>query len=173
MILRHRLQGQGQIPDLLIKRKSRPDVLNQRSISTNVIYRLVPNHSQDLVQGQGHTEQRQGQKNKKKITVIHNIQTLIHISSMDRYTPRHGNPRKHPKALRLDGKTNWLSFKTKFDSYRKVMIWTEEDSKDYLMWSLEGKALDFLTIIKMDLEKYSFRKIMKKTRDPISRKRVD
>ena len=42
------------------------------------------------------------------------------------------------------------------------MKWTEEESKDYLMWSLEGKALDFLTITKIDLEKYSFRIIMKK-----------
>ena len=83
-------------------------------------------------------------------------------SSVDRYIPRHGNPRKHPKALRFDGKTNWLSFKKKFDSYGKVMRWSEEESKDYLMWSLEGKALDFLTITKTDLEKYSFRKIMKK-----------
>ena len=82
-------------------------------------------------------------------------------SSVDRCL-RHGNPRKHPKALRFDGKTNWLSFKGKFDSYRKVMKWTEEESKDYLMWSLEGKALDFLTITKIDLEKYSFRRIMKK-----------
>ena len=42
------------------------------------------------------------------------------------------------------------------------MRWSEEESKDYLMWSLEGKALDFLTITKIDLEKYSFRRIMKK-----------
>ena len=82
-------------------------------------------------------------------------------SSVDRCL-RHGNPRKHPKALRFDGNTNWLSFKEKFDSYRKVMRWSEEESKDYLMWSLEGKALDFLTITKIDLEKYCFRKIMKK-----------
>ena len=82
-------------------------------------------------------------------------------SSVDRCS-RHGNPRKYPKALRFDGKTNWLSFKKKFDSYRKVMRWSEEESKDYLMWSLEGKALDFITITKIDLEKYSFRKIMKK-----------
>ena len=82
-------------------------------------------------------------------------------SSVDRCS-RHGNPRKHPKALHYDGKTNWLSFKKKFDSYRKVMRWSEEESKDYLMWSLEGKALDFLTITKIDLEKYSLRKIMKK-----------
>ena len=82
-------------------------------------------------------------------------------SSVDRCS-RHGNPRKHPEALRFDGKTNWLSFKRKFDSYRKVMRWSEEESKDYLMWSLEGKALDFLTITKIDLERYSFRRIMKK-----------
>ena len=82
-------------------------------------------------------------------------------SSVDRCS-RHGNPRKHPKALRFDGKTNWLSFKKKFDSYRKVMRWSEKESKDYLMWSLEGKALDFLMITKIDLEKYSFRKIMKR-----------
>ena len=42
------------------------------------------------------------------------------------------------------------------------MRWSEKESKHYLMWSLEGKALDFLTITKIDLEKYSFRKIMKK-----------
>ena len=82
-------------------------------------------------------------------------------SSVDRCS-RHGNPRKHQKALRFDGKTNWLSFKKKFDSYRKVMRWSEEESKDYLIWSLEGKALDFLTITKIDLEKDSFRKIMKR-----------
>ena len=46
-------QSQCRILYLLIKIKSRPDVLNQRSISTNVIHRLVQNHSQDLVQGQG------------------------------------------------------------------------------------------------------------------------
>ena len=67
----------------------------------------------------------------------------------------------HPKALRFDGKTNWLSFKKKFNSYRKVMKWSETESKDYLMWSLEGKALDFFTITS-DIERYSFRKIIKK-----------
>ena len=78
-----------------------------------------------------------------------------------RHSYRHGNPRKHPKALRFDGKTNWLSFKKKFNSYRKVMKWSETESKDYLMWSLEGKALDFFTITS-DIEKYSFRRIIKK-----------
>ena len=83
-------------------------------------------------------------------------------SSVDRCSSRHGNPRKHSKTLRFDGKTNWLSFKKKFDSYRKEMRWSEEESKDYRLWSLEGKALDFLTVTKTDLEKYSFRKIINK-----------
>ena len=81
-IVCHQGQGhhQGQMLDLLIKRKSGPDVLNQRSISKNVIYCLVQNHSQDLVQGQGHTEQRQGQgQQKEDHIIIHHIQTLIQI----------------------------------------------------------------------------------------------
>ena len=41
------------------------------------------------------------------------------------------------------------------------MKWSETESKDYLMWSLEGKALDFFTIT-TDIEKYSFRRIIKK-----------
>ena len=41
---------------------------------------LVQNHSQDLGQGQGHTEQRQGQRKQKgDHIVIHHIQTLIQI----------------------------------------------------------------------------------------------
>ena len=52
-------------------------MLNQRSISTSVSHRLVQNHSQDLVQGQGHKEQRQGQrKQKEDHIVIHHMQTL-------------------------------------------------------------------------------------------------
>ena len=51
-------------------------MLNQRSISTTVIH-LVQNHSQDLVQGQGHTEQRQGQRKQKEDHIVnHYIQTL-------------------------------------------------------------------------------------------------
>ena len=41
------------------------------------------------------------------------------------------------------------------------MKWSETESKDYLMWSLEGKALDFFTLTS-DIEKYSFRRIIKK-----------
>ena len=57
-------------------------MLNQRFISTNIIHRLGQNHSQDLVQGQSHTEQRQGQRKQKEdygsIIILH-IQTLIQI----------------------------------------------------------------------------------------------
>ena len=147
--------------DLLIKRKSRPDMLNQRSINTNVIHRLVQNQSRSHSRSRSHRTKTRSKKTKRR-----SYRHLPHSdsdtdSSVDRCS-WHGNPRKHPKALRFDGKTNWLSFKRKFDSYRKEMRWSEEESKDYLMWSLEGKALDFLTITKIDLEKYSFRRNMTK-----------
>ena len=81
-------------------------------------------------------------------------------TSVDRHH-RHGDPQKHPKHLRYDGQSNWFSFEKKFKSYRKVMKWTETQSKDYLIWSLEGKALDFFAS-SMDVDRYSFRKMMKK-----------
>ena len=74
---------------------------------------------------------------------------------------RHGDPRKHPKGLRFNGKSNWRSFKKRFDSYRKVMKWSDTQYKDNLIWSLEDKAIDFFTV-SIDFERYSFRKIMKK-----------
>ena len=69
-------------------------------------------------------------------------------------------PQKHPKHLRYDGQSNWFSFE-KFKSYRKVMKWTETQRKDYLIWSLEGKALDSVAS-SMDVDRHSFRKMMKK-----------
>ncbi|XP_052224997.1 serine/arginine repetitive matrix protein 2-like [Dreissena polymorpha] len=74
---------------------------------------------------------------------------------------RQVDPRKHPKALRYDGKTSWLSFKRKFESFQKVMNWSENECKDYLLWRLEGKALDFFTITTTENERYSFRRLMK------------
>ena len=41
------------------------------------------------------------------------------------------------------------------------MRWSEAESKDNLMWRLEEKALDFFTITKTHLGKYSYRTIMK------------
>lgn len=60
---------------------------------------------------------------------------------------RRGNPRQLPKNLKFDGSTCWLSSKQKFDSYSPVLWWFENKYRDYLSWSLEGKALDFLTIM--------------------------
>jgi len=42
------------------------------------------------------------------------------------------------------------------------MNWSERESRDYLNWSLEGKALHFFTVTTEMGEHYSFRKIMKK-----------
>jgi len=67
-----------------------------------------------------------------------------------------------PKNLRCDGRTSWLSFKQKFDSYRKVYKWSDHECRDYLNWCLEGKALDYFTIETRMGESFSFRDIMRK-----------
>lgn len=83
--------------------------------------------------------------------------------SEDELTSRkHGNPKKLPKNLHYDGKTSWLSFKQKFDSYRKVNKWSDGECRDYLNWCLEGKALDYFTIETHMGQSYSFREIMRK-----------
>ena len=161
-IVCHQGQGhhQGQIPDRLIKRIPRPDVLNQK-VHKHKSQSLSCSVSQSRSQSRSHRTKTRSKKTERRSHRHSPHSDSDTDSSVDRCS-KHGNPRKHPKALCFDGKTIWLSFKKKFDSYRKVMKWSEEESKDYLMWSLEGKALDFLTITKIDLEKYSFRKIMKK-----------
>ena len=75
---------------------------------------------------------------------------------------KHGNPSKLPKNLRYDGTTSWLSFKQKFDSYRRVNGWSNSEARDYLHWCLEGKALDFFAIQIHLGEDYSFHGIMRK-----------
>ena len=118
--------------------------------------RSSSSHSRSRSRGRKKTRSHKSRRSKR-----HASSSSDSDSSYHRHSYQHGNPRKHPKALRFDGKTNWLSFKKKFNSYRKVMKWSETESKDYLMWSLEGKALDFFTITS-DIEKYSFRRIIKK-----------
>ena len=118
--------------------------------------RSSSSHSRSRSHGRKKTRSNRSKRSKRQASSSSDSDISDH-----RHSYRHGNPRKHPKALRFDGKTNWLSFKKKFNSYRKVMKWSETESKDYLMWSLEGKALDFFTITS-DIEKYSFRKIIKK-----------
>ncbi|KAH3720069.1 hypothetical protein DPMN_062962 [Dreissena polymorpha] len=75
---------------------------------------------------------------------------------------KRGNPDKLPKNLRYDGKSYWLSFKQKFDSYRSVNSWTDSECRDYLNWCLEGKALDFFTIMTQMGDMFSFSEIMRK-----------
>ena len=168
---RHLVQGQrqghhqGHILDLPIKGDLRQDVLNQ-----NFDKRHTSSSSESQSRSPSRSRSRKSkgrsrsQKTKRRSRKHHHssYSDSDTDSSVDRYSSKHGDPRKHPKALRFDGKSNWLSFKKKFDSYRKVMKWSEAESKDYLMWSLEGKALDFFTISASDMEKYSLRKIMKK-----------
>ena len=120
------------------------------------------------------TQNKDKVKETKRSQKYHSLHPGSDIdSSTERCSPRHGNPRKHLKTQRFDGRTNWLSFKKKFDSYKKVIRWSEEESKDYLMWSLEGKALDFLPITKTDLKKIFFQKNYEKARDQIWREGVD
>lgn len=64
--------------------------------------------------------------------------------------------------MKFDGKSNWLAFKRKFTSYRQVLNWSETESKDYLLWSLEGKAQDFITVSATKIERYSFKRILEK-----------
>ncbi|KAL8574972.1 hypothetical protein ACOMHN_064503 [Nucella lapillus] len=73
-----------------------------------------------------------------------------------------GDPAKLPKNLRYDGKTNWLSFKQKFESYKSVLCWFSQESRDYLGWCLEGKALDFFTMVTQMGTDQSFHQVMKK-----------
>lgn len=75
---------------------------------------------------------------------------------------RRGNPRKLPKNLRFDGSTSWLSFKQKFNSFREVGNWTDSECRDYLNWSLEGKALDYFTYATEMGRNLTHKQIMKK-----------
>ena len=52
-----------------------------------------------------------------------------------------------PKTLRYNGTENWNAFKQKFNRYAAVKAWNQEECKDYLCFSLEGKALEFFTTI--------------------------
>ncbi|XP_052762346.1 uncharacterized protein LOC128204991 [Mya arenaria] len=72
-----------------------------------------------------------------------------------------GNPSKIPKYLTYDGVSNWTSFKVKFDSYRRAMRWTDEESLDYLSWCLQGKALDHYSLMVQNGHRLSFRRLMR------------
>lgn len=45
--------------------------------------------------------------------------------------------------MKVNGKENWLGFKHKFLRYAEVRNWTQQEMRDHLCWSLEGKASDY------------------------------
>ena len=144
------------------RKSKRSSSSSSQSTSKSRSHRTKRSKSRKSKRSSSSSHSRSRSHGRKKTRSHKSRRSKRHASSdSDSSYHRHGNPRKHPKALRYDGKTNWLSFKKKFNSYRKVMKWSETESKDYLMWSLEGKALDFFTITS-DIEKYSFRRIIKK-----------
>ena len=51
------------------------------------------------------------------------------------------------KSLKYTGKTSWKAFYTKFRGYARTAGWTEEQKKDQLLWSLEDKAGEYLTLL--------------------------
>jgi len=65
------------------------------------------------------------------------------------------------KKLKYDGRSSWLSFKQKINSYRKVYHWDDQECRDYLNWCLEGKALDYFTIETHMGQMYSYKEIMR------------
>ena len=85
---------------------------------------------------------------------------------------KHGDPNKVPKHLMFNGSGNWLSFKQKFESYRKVYNWSESECRDYLNWTLDGKALDYFTITTQMGEYFSFREIMHKLEERFGAKEL-
>ncbi|XP_033727443.1 uncharacterized protein LOC117316785 [Pecten maximus] len=94
-----------------------------------------------------HKSKREGKKSKLYFSSSNDSSnSSSEEGSLERFSKsRRGNPTKLPKNLKYDGKTNWLSFKQKFESFRSVLRWSDTESRDYLIWSLDGKALDFIT----------------------------
>ena len=179
-------QLQGHLQDLPIShiKRSQNQNIGRGCININTVRRQVQGHP-DLGQCQGRIKHRHKhrssrsrsrsksrsrkserrsrlQSRKRRSRKHHSYSDSDSDTSVDRHHKKHGDPRKLPKSLRFDGKSNWLSFKRKFKSYRHVLKWSKTESKDYLLCSLEGKALDFVTVTATNFENYSFRKIMKK-----------
>ena len=54
-----------------------------------------------------------------------------------------GHPKDRPKDCAFDGKASWVGFRRKFESYRNILGWSEDQAKDFLEWSMIGAAQDF------------------------------
>ena len=64
-----------------------------------------------------------------------------------RNTAELSRPPVLPKNLEFDGKTNWILFKQKFESYAAAAGWTDDKKTDMLVWGLKGKAADFYVLL--------------------------
>ena len=67
-----------------------------------------------------------------------------------------------PKGLRYDGTENWFGFKTKFTRYMEVKNWTHAESRDYLCWTLEGKASEYYATLITRNENIGFLDVLSK-----------
>ena len=65
-----------------------------------------------------------------------------------------------PKNLEFDGKTNWILFKQKFESYASAAGWTDDKKTDMLIWGLKGKAADFYVLLCNMNEDLSYKHLM-------------
>ena len=162
-------------------RKSKQQVKNTRS-ETKVLSRTTV-----MIQGLGDTrsihetimtrnQKRQGleeekqkvekkrEKSRKHRSTYSSRDSSSSSSSSSSSNERWGEPNKLPKNLKYDGNTKWLSFKTKFESYKKVGEWSKKESRDYLLWWLEGKVLDFVTnaMSENNTDEISYKQLMKK-----------
>ena len=61
--------------------------------------------------------------------------------------PRGFRPASLPKGLTFDGKTNWASFKRKFETYAEASNWSENEKNHAMCWSLTGKAADYYALL--------------------------
>ena len=57
-----------------------------------------------------------------------------------------GHPKERPKDCSFDGKSSWVGFRRKFNSYKDILGWSEDRAKDFLEWSMTGAAQDFFVM---------------------------
>ena len=55
-----------------------------------------------------------------------------------------------------------MGFKTKFTRYREVKNWTHAESRDYLGWTLEGKASEYYATLVTRNEDIGFLDVLSK-----------
>ena len=93
----------------------------------------------------------------------HNFALVKHPKSPRRLkTPVSG---AFSKDLRYEGKSNWRSFKLKFNRFTEDCDWTKEECLDGLIWCLTGPALDYDTLISDSCATMTYSQVLKKLSD--------